>query len=109
MNEAPSRKKNKIDNLLKENDGIFRHLIKNSFDILVLLDAEGVQHYVSDSCEKILGYKPKELTNIPVIEEFVHPDDQQDAIEGLQDIVLNGNKGGTQYRHKHKNGGWDYL
>ncbi|PWE00349.1 PAS domain-containing sensor histidine kinase [Marinilabilia rubra] len=109
MDEAPGNKKTNINDILKIDDGIFHHLIKNSFDLLVLLDTKGNQIYVSDSCEKILGYKPEELTNIPVIEGFLHPDDQQKAIEGLQDIIYNNNNGGTQYRHKHKNGGWVYL
>jgi len=109
MEKAPGNKKINISDILKIDDGIFHHLIKNSFDLLVLLDSHGNQIYVSDSCEKILGYKSEELINIPVIEEFLHPEDQQKAIEGLQDIILNNNNGGTQYRHKYKNGGWVYL
>jgi PAS domain S-box-containing protein len=109
MRESQANKRTNISDILKIDEGIFHHLIKNSFDLLVLLDANGEQLYVSDSCEKILGYKPEELTNISVIEAFLHPDDQQKAIEGLQNIILNNDNGGTQYRHKHKNGGWVYL
>ncbi|WP_462317497.1 PAS domain-containing sensor histidine kinase [Marinilabilia sp.] len=109
MRESQANKRTNISDILKIDEGIFHHLIKNSFDLLVLLDANGEQLYVSDSCEKILGYKPEELTNISVIEAFLHPNDQQKAIEGLQNIILNNDNGGTQYRHKHKNGGWVYL
>ena len=87
----------------------FDQLIKNSFDMLVLLDANGVQQYVSESCQRILGYKPEELNNISVIEEMIHPDDQQKTIEGFQDVVKHGFNKGTQYRHRHKNGEWVYL
>ena len=86
-----------------------RQLIKNSFDMLVLLDFEGNQHFVSDSCEKILGYRPDELTNIKVIDQMLHPEDQQRALSELQNIMKRSGYGGIQYRHRHKNGGWVYL
>jgi PAS domain S-box-containing protein len=77
--------------------------------MLVLLDSKGIQHFVSESSEKILGYRPEELTNIDVIEEMVHPDDRKKTLEQFLEI-LNGNGfGGAQYRHRHKNGGWIYL
>ncbi len=41
----------------------------------MLLDSNGNQHYVSESCENILGFRPEELTNIPVIEKMIHPDE----------------------------------
>src|SRR6056297_1035949 len=87
----------------------FKQLIRNSFDMLVLLDQEGIQYYVSDSCEHILGYTPEELMNVSVIDLFIHPDDRAITREGLRDIIENNKNGGTQYRHRHKNGGWVYL
>src|SRR6056297_105644 len=87
----------------------FEQLISNFFDILVLIDEDGYQHYVSSSCEKILGYKPKELQGVSVIDKFIHPEDQQKTKQGLWDIIHNAKNGGTQYRHKHKNGGWVHL
>ncbi|MDD2305207.1 MAG: PAS domain-containing sensor histidine kinase [Prolixibacteraceae bacterium] len=90
-------------------DEKFNQLIKNSFDIIVLLDSDGIQRFVSDSCEKILGYSPEELTNISVIDSMIHPDDQEKAITEFRNILNNVGVGGTQYRHKHKNGGWVYL
>lgn len=84
-------------------------LIKNSFDMIILLDSNGIQHFVSESCERILGYKPEELINIPVIEQMVHPEDQEKTRAGLMNILNRSAHGGTQYRHRHKNGGWVYL
>ena len=91
------------------NDGTFKHLIKNSFDIFVLLDEKGNQQFVSESCEKILGYKPHELINIPVIEKMIHPEDQENTREELLKMINGTSYGGAQYRHRHKNGGWVYL
>ncbi len=107
MNKGPQDNENKTS--LKWNDETFKHLIKNSFDIIVLLDEKGNQQYVSESCEKILGYKPEELMNIPVIEEMVHPEDQEKTAAELQKMIVGSSAGGAQYRHRHKNGGWVYL
>lgn len=85
------------------------HLISNFFDILVLIDEDGYQQYVSSSCEKILGYKSEELIGKAVIDKFIHPEDRKKTKEGLRNIIENAKNGGTQYRHKHKNGGWVYL
>ncbi|WP_372948157.1 ATP-binding protein [Mariniphaga sp.] len=99
----------RIKELQLESEERFRQLIKNSFDMIVLIGADGIQHYVSESCEKILGYKPEELTNIPVIEKMIHPDDREKTMQGLLEIVAKKGVGGVQYRHRHKNGSWVYL
>ena len=95
--------------ILLHGEDQFEQLISNFFDILVLIDENGYQHYVSSSCEKILGYKPDELLGVSVIEEFIHPEDQEKTKQGLWNIIHKAKNGGTQYRHKHKNGGWVYL
>ena len=87
----------------------FEHLIKNSFDMIALLDENATQLYVSESCERILGYKTTELTPTQVIEEFIHPKDIDAVRKGFQDILSNKGFGSAQYRHKHKDGGWVYL
>ncbi|HKI88575.1 MAG TPA: PAS domain S-box protein, partial [Draconibacterium sp.] len=100
---------NELNLKLQTSEERFSQLIRNSFDIIVLLDANGIQRYVSESCERILGYKPEELLNFPVIEKMIHPDDRKETMAGLKDIFENNKHGGTQYRHRHKNGGWVYL
>ena len=94
---------------LRTNEEKFRQLIDHSFDMIVLMDENGIQHYVSESCKDILGYKPDELMNIRVIDEMIHPDDREMTLEGFNGILDNNKFGGTQYRHRHKNGGWVYL
>lgn len=103
------RQKKQLKELQDVSDEKFIQMLRNSFDIIVLIDAEGIQRYVSESCEKILGYRPDELTGIPVIEQMIHPNDKAKTRKGFQDILNKKAHGGTQYRHRHKNGGWVYL
>jgi len=92
---------------LKKSEEKFKQLIKNSYDTVVLLDANGIQFFVGESGEKIHGYKPEEVTNISVI-EMIHPDDRAHVTQAFKNVVKNVS-GSVQYRHKHKNGGWVYL
>jgi two-component system sensor histidine kinase/response regulator len=98
-----------LKELKKGSEEKFKQLLKKSFDMVVLLDYNGNQHYVNESCENILGFRPEELTNIPVIEKMIHPDDQEKTMLAFRDILENSANGGTQYRHLHKNGSWVYL
>jgi PAS domain S-box-containing protein len=111
MNKKPTYKEleKQIEGFVKRDNEKFKQLIKNSFDMIVLLDSNGIQHYVSESCERMLGYKPEELINISVIEKLIHPEDQEKTRAGLNDIIESSKNGGTQYRHRHKNGSWVYL
>lgn len=86
----------------------FSELIRNSSDSITILDKDGVQVFVSDAVERILGYNPSELLGIPVIEEMLHPDDQA-KVRAAFAAIINEGKGGVEYRHKHKNGSWVYL
>jgi PAS domain S-box-containing protein len=108
-NPSPQKSDKPREEFFPGHEEKFKQLIKNSFDMLVLLDAHGMQQYVSESCEHILGYTPQELMNVPVIDRFIHPEDQAITRQGLRDIIENDKNGGTQYRHRHKNGGWVYL
>mgnify|MGYP001057355548 CR=1 FL=1 len=107
--DLENKSEKSIKTLLEASEEKFKQLLKNSFDMIVLLDSNGIQHYVSESCEKILGYKPHELINMQVIDEMIHPDDRKKTKQGFQNILTKSNHGGTQYRHKHKNGSWVYL
>jgi len=93
---------------LQASERRFSELIRYSFDSITILDKEGVQVFVSDAVERMLGYKPSELIGIPVIKEMLHPDDQEKVLATFGTILREG-MGGGQYRHKHKNGSWVYL
>ncbi|MBF0097310.1 MAG: bacteriohemerythrin [Magnetococcales bacterium] len=93
---------------VQASDRRFSQLIQNSFDTIVILDAEGIQRYVSPSAEWCHGYAPSELVDIPVIEQMIHPDDQERVLAAFRQIIETGS-GGAQYRHRRKSGGWVHM
>jgi len=97
-----------LENALSASERRFKELIRNSSDSITILDKNGLQIYVSDVVENMLGYKPSELINIPVIKEMIHPEDQELTQAAFLKIIQEG-QGSAQYRHRHKNGSWVYL
>lgn len=98
----------RVEKTLQARDHRFAQLIQNSYDTVVILDADGIQRYVSPAAERVHGYAPSELVDIPVIEVMIHPDDRLRVQEAFQRIIATGS-GGAQYRHRRKSGGWVHL
>lgn len=107
--EEESTHNKHIKKLIDASEEKYRQLLKNSFDMIVLLDEKGLQHYVSESCEKILGYQPEELKNINVMDQMIHPDDRENTRKAFLELLQSSKIQGVQYRHQHKNGTWVYL
>ena len=93
---------------LSENEKKFRLLVKNSGDILVILDAQGLRKYISSAAERITGFTTGEL-DVPFC-QLVHPDDIA-HFQAIWDECINnpGEMFQVQYRHIHKTKGWVYF
>lgn len=98
----------KAKDALRSSERRFSELIRNSSDSITILDQNGMQIFVSDAAERMLGFTSAELMDIPVIKDMLHPDDQERVETAFLEILCGG-YGGVQYRHRHKNGGWVYL
>ena len=100
---------NKTKNqLIPESEKRFRHLVKNSNDIIVIIDGKGKEVYVSDSVERITGFSPEEVLNHSGF-DFLHPDDVGHMAEALAKLFKLGGTVRAEYRHRTKDGGWVYL
>ena len=87
----------------------FRALIELSLDAIALVEPDGTVSRVSPSIVRVLGYTPEEFVEFKVF-DAVHPDERQQAIERLADIVRQ--LGGSQTvvkRVRHKDGSWRWI
>lgn len=84
----------------------FRSLIENASDLITVLDRAGVIRFQSPSSERVLGYRPAELTGQNAL-EFIHPDDAARVTAALQRAH---HPGGVEvsedFRFRHHDGGW---
>ncbi len=81
----------------------FQSLIENSFDVVKILDAEGVIRYISPAGEHVLGYAQDETLDHPGF-EFVHPDDLDRVREVFSRIVERGGTHHLDFKLRHKDG-----
>ncbi len=87
----------------------YQSLVKNSSDIIIILNREGGVRYVSDSVEQMLGYRPRELVDRNVA-EWIFPQDLRAFLNALERTVTGGGtQFFTQFRFRHRNGEWVFF
>ena len=94
--------------LVEESEEKLRLLIKNSNDILVLVNEKGEQFFISDAAKNLTGYDIEEL--LGGVENVIHPEDV-DMVQQHLDRVLAYKEVADciQYRHKHKEKGYVWF
>src|ERR671917_69117 len=76
----------KIEKVLKESEERFRSLVRNTSDIITLLDADGTVRYVSPAVERVTGYRPEEQVGTNAFGS-VHPDDREQALNTFAEVL----------------------
>ena len=84
----------------------FRALLRNSSDIITVIDAEGIIRYVSPAVERIMGYYPEELVGKSVY-DYVRPFDLGEAESIFAELWSRpGVHPPFEFRVPHKDGSW---
>ena len=87
----------------------FESLIKQSTDIISVLDASGTYQYQSPSATDQLGYDPEEMVGETAF-DYVHPDDREQVIDEFVQAVGDPDAVPTvTYRFQHADGSWRWL
>lgn len=85
-------------------------LIRNSSDIVTVINRERNRVYISESVERITGYPPGELRYEPFDSQVIHPDDLEEVGKTLDQLMASpGAQARMVYRHRHKRDGYIYL
>lgn len=64
----------------------FKALVQEGSDLIAILDTEGSYSYVSPTSTKVLGIAPEKFIGRNAF-EFIHPDDVERTLDGLQKIT----------------------
>jgi diguanylate cyclase (GGDEF)-like protein/PAS domain S-box-containing protein len=101
--------KARAEERLHERDTLFRAMITNSSDILVMISANGVARFVSPAVERVLGRPADQLTGHNFL-ELVHPDDLTRVAERFVDAIDHREAGDPMVlRLRHADGGWRWI
>jgi PAS domain S-box-containing protein len=97
------------ENTSGRNDRLFRVLIEQSSDIIVLTNAQARITYISPSVTPIMGYTPDELLGRHAL-AFMHPEDLAMMEERLKELVCSpGLRMRAEYRLRCKDGTWRWF
>ena len=106
------RESTQTEQTQRRTDELFRALIENILDIIVILDPERVIRYLSPSVERVLGYIPASLVGVKVA-EILHPEDVSgvgEAIEAAASHIGDPDHATVvEARFRHKDGSWRIL
>ena len=99
----------RAEEALAENEHRFRLMIQNFNDLLLILDPEGNERFVSPACERILGYKPKDIVG-KCLYSLIHAEDVTRVRETVSNLLSgDGNTVMVEFRHVHRNNSYLWL
>lgn len=87
-------------------EAYLRVLMRYSFDVIVIVTADGIRRFVSPSVEQMLGYKPEDLVGENTL-KHVHPEDISKAEAAFSRAVQQPDQPiRVELRFRHLNGQW---
>ena len=88
---------------------VFRSLVQNAADVIVVIRADGTIVYVSPAVERVLGHPVADRIGRQFL-EFVHPDDLARGQQLFQKVASQpGAEGAAEFRMRHADGSWRSL
>ncbi|MGH2594655.1 MAG: putative bifunctional diguanylate cyclase/phosphodiesterase [Actinomycetota bacterium] len=94
------------DLLLRQSEARFASLVKNSSDVVAVIEPNTVLRYASPSASRVLGFDPAELEGTRFI-DLVHADDKTRALSFLTSSGDGeGNTGLMEFRMRHRDGSY---
>ena len=93
---------------LQHSEKRFRALIENSWDALLLVNAENKIVYYAPSSERVTGYTSEEVLGRHA-RDFIHPDHTEAAARRRAMLKEPGAAISAEYRVRHKNGSWIWV
>ncbi len=92
------------DLLIQQSEARFASLVKNSSDIVTVIEPDSVVRYASPSASRVLGFDPEELEGTRFA-DLIHPDDKTRALSFLTaDAEGEGNTSLLEFRLRHEGG-----
>ncbi|HWJ28241.1 MAG TPA: PAS domain S-box protein, partial [Flavisolibacter sp.] len=109
INSKDITEKKLSDDELRVSEELFRALVQNSSDLIVIIDHMGNFTYVSDNVLAVLGYDPHEMKGQNAF-DYIHPHDALKVNSELDKIIYGDETAkGVEHRFLHKNGTWVWL
>ncbi|NHN61268.1 MULTISPECIES: PAS domain S-box protein [Halorussus] len=94
---------------VKQTEDRYRHLIEESTDVIIVVDASGTFQYLSPAADRVLGYAADEMVGENAF-DYVHPDDRERLVaEFATQVEHPDERVTTEFRFDHPDGGWQWM
>ena len=95
--------------LLPQPEINYSRVLENIGDVVVIIDANGINRFKSPNLEKLFGWRPEEVVGRPAL-DLVHPDDVPQAISFVGSLLqAPGARKTTQCRYRCKDGLYKWI
>ncbi|MEC2071912.1 PAS domain S-box protein [Alkalihalophilus marmarensis] len=101
LNDITEKKKQ--EEALRESEKRYRLIADNSYDLISIIDRNGVGKYISPSHQRLLGYKESELIGDTATMR-IHPNDREHTYATFQKVLETKEQQRMEYRMYRKNG-----
>lgn len=94
---------------LKRSQEKFSKLVRNSTDVMAIVNENAQFEYISPACEQVLGYDQEELIGT-VAFDYMPPDDREEAMEKFFAAIENPEmEPSVEFRFEHPENGWTVV
>ena len=94
--------------LRQRSEARFASLIKNSSDVVALVEPDFTIRYITPSASRVLGYSPSDLQGGRFV-DLIHEEDRPRALSVLASIIESGHHGLLEFRMLHRDGKFRYT
>jgi PAS domain S-box-containing protein len=99
----------KATEALRKSEALYRAVVENSHDGIVMMDRDRRVKYVSPSYQTVSGYTPEDAIG-KYGTSYLHPDDLAMTAGAFRELLQTPNASATvQYRLRHKRGEWIWV
>ena len=97
-----------VTHLLERNEARFRAMVRDSNDIMAIVDPKGRLVYASPVTERILGFDVNPLIGSDVF-DLIHPEDRARAAHGFDLTRIGKDADRVELRMRHADGSWRVM
>ena len=101
-----ARTVDRVNDLLERNEARFQAMVRDSSDIMAIVDAYGQLTYTSPATERILGLDSESLVGMNTF-DLIHPEDRPRFLRAFESAKAHGDAAeSVEFRMHHADGGW---
>ena len=82
-------KRKKVEDAMRQSEELYKSLISNSSELIILTDTKGITTFCSPQCEKVLGYPGDKFIG-KIMPDIIHPDDVDRCQEAWENVFHKG-------------------